>query len=73
MNPDQENIRKKLFHDVTENLEFEQSMRQFYSTANTIIPNDQESFAEFCYGDMISAKEGNQFAAVRNNPRYNLY
>lgn len=73
LNPEQENIRKKLFQDVTENLEFEQSMRQFYSTANTTIPNDQESFAEFCYGDMISAKEGNEFAAVRNNPRYNLY
>ena len=73
LNPDQPNIEKKLFHDVTENLEMEQSMRQFYSTANTTIPNDQKGFAEFCYGDMISAKEGNKFAAVRNNPRYNLY
>jgi len=73
LNPDQPNIDKKLFQDVTENLEFEQSMRQFYSTANTTIPNDQKGFAEFCYGDMISAKEGNKFAAVRNNGRYNLY
>ena len=73
LNPDQPNIDKKLFQDVTENLELEQSMRQFYSTANTTIPNDQKGFAEFCYGDMISAKEGNNFAAVRNNPRYNLY
>lgn len=48
-------------------------MRQFYSTANTTIPNDQGGFAEFCYGDMISAKEGNMFASVRNNPRHNLY
>jgi hypothetical protein len=73
LNPDQPNIDKKLFQDVTENLELEQSMRQFYSTANTTIPNDQKGFAEFCYGDMISAKEGNNFAAVRNNPRYNLH
>lgn len=73
LNPDQPNIDKKLFQDVTENLELEQSMRQFYSTANTTIPNDQKGFAEFCYGDMISAKEGNHFAAVRNNPRYNLH
>ena len=73
LNPDQQNIDKKLFQDVTENLEMEQSMRQFYSTANTTIPNDQKGFAEFCYGDMISAKEGNKFAAVRNNPRYNLH
>ena len=73
LNPEQQNIDKKLFQDVTENLELEQSMRQFYSTANTTIPNDQKGFAEFCYGDMISAKEGNKFAAVRDNPRYNLH
>ena len=73
MHPGQPDIDKKLFQDVTENLELEQSMRQFYSTANTTIPNDQTSFAEFCYGDMISAKEGNAFASVRNNPRHNLY
>ena len=73
LNPDQPDINNKLFQDVTDNLELEQSMRQFYSTANTTIPNDQTSFAEFCYGDMISAKEGNMFASVRNNPRHNLY
>ena len=73
LNPGQPNIDKKLFQSTTDNLELEQSMRQFYSTANTTIPNDQGGFAEFCYGDMISAKEGNMFASVRNNPRYNLY
>ena len=73
LNPRQPNIDKKLFRDVYDNLEFEQSMRQFYSTANTTIPNDQASFAEFCYGDMISAKEGNMFALTRDNPRFNLY
>jgi len=73
LHPNQQGLDKKLFHDITDNLELEQSMRQFYSTANTTIPNDQTSFAEFCYGDMISAKEGNAFASVRNNPRHNLY
>jgi len=73
LNPGQPDIDKRLFHDVNDNLNFEQSMRQFYSTANTTIPNDQQGFAEFCYGDMISAKEGNMFAATRNNPRYNNY
>ncbi len=73
LNETQPDINKKLFQDVTDNLELEQSMRQFYSTANTTIPNDQTSFAEFCYGDMISGKEGNMFASVRNNPRHNLY
>tara|TARA_B100001287_G_scaffold273730_1_gene277752 strand:+ start:84 stop:701 length:618 start_codon:yes stop_codon:yes gene_type:complete len=55
-----DNIDDKLFRDLGENLEFDRSMRQFYSTANTTTPNDQQSFADFCYGDMISAKEGNQ-------------
>ena len=41
LNPGQPGIDKKLFQDVTDNLELEQSMRQFYSTANTTIPNDQ--------------------------------
>ena len=26
-------------------------------------------FAEFCYGDMVSAKEGNELALARNLPR----
>ena len=73
LNPCQPNIDKKLFRDIQDNLELEQSMRQFYSTANTTIPNDQTSFAEFCYGDMISGKEGNMFALSRDNPRFNLY
>ena len=73
LNPTQPDIVKKLYNDVNTNLELEQSMRQFYSTSNTTIPNDQASFAEFCYGNMISGKEGNMFASVRDNPRYNLY
>ena len=73
LNPDQPNIDKRLFNDVTSNLELEQSMRQFYSTANTTIPNDQGGFAEFCYGDMISGKEGNESALTRHNPRYMNY
>jgi hypothetical protein len=73
LNEGHPDIEKKLFQDVNDNLELEQSMRQFYSTANTTIPNDQDSFVQFCYGDMISNKEGNAFAAVRNNPRHNMY
>ena len=70
--PDSE-IDKKLFKDLGDNFEFEQSMRSFYVTPNTKIPNDQGSFAEFCYGDMISCKEGDPLACTRNNPRYNNY
>mgnify|MGYP007045155023 CR=1 FL=1 len=46
---DDPDIDKKLFNDLGDNFEFEQSMRQFYTTANTTIPNNQKDFAEFCY------------------------
>jgi len=72
-NPGQPKIADKLFGDLGDELDFEQSMRPFYSTANTTIPNDQKGFAEFCYGDMVSCKEGNMFACSRDNPRYDLY
>ncbi len=72
LNPGQPNIDKKLYNDINTNLEMEQSMRQFYSTANTTIPNNQSGFAEFCYGSMISAKEDNAIALTRDNPRYTL-
>ena len=72
-NSEQPNISEKLFKDLGEQLNFEQSMRPFHSTASTTIPNDQGAFAEFCFGSMISAKEGNMFAATRNLSHYNLY
>ena len=72
LNPGQPNIDKKLYNDINTNMELEQSLRQFYSTANTTIPNNQAGFAEFCYGNMISAKEQNQVALTRDNPRYTL-
>lgn len=71
--PDQPNITDKLFLGLNEKLNFEQSMRQFHSTASTTIPNDQGAFAEFCYGGMKSCKEGNLFACAKNMSHYNLY
>lgn len=63
-------IKKKLFSNLGDSLEFENfGQYNFYATANTRIPNDQKSFADFCYGDMISGKEGNDFALMKNNPR----
>jgi len=70
LNNDQPDIADKLFKDLGENLEFEQSMRNFYSNPSTTIPNDQAAFAEFCYGSMISCKEGNAFACARNLERH---
>lgn len=73
LNPGQPDISDKLFKDLGEQYVFEQSLRQFTSNPSTTIPNDQTGFAEFCYGNMISNKEGNLFSAARNLPRYNNY
>jgi|UniRef100_A0A6C0JQT3 hypothetical protein len=72
-NPDQPDIANKLFKDLGEEMVFEQSLRQFNSNPNTTIPNDQSAFAEFCYGSMISCKEGNNFACARNMARHTNY
>jgi len=69
-NPDQPDISDKLFKDLGEQLVFEQSLRNFNSNPSTTIPNDQGSFADFCYGSMVSCKEGNSFACARNLSRY---
>lgn len=61
-------IKDKLFHDLGDNFTFDRSMRQWYSTASTQIPNDQKSFAEWCYGDMVSCKEGHELACTRGAP-----
>ena len=73
VNPGQPNIGDQLFRDINEQLSFEQSMRPFHSNAATTIPNDQGAFAQFCYGDMISCKEGNLVACSRNTGHYTNY
>ena len=72
-NPDQPDIADKLFKDLGDQYVFEQSLRPFNSVASTTVPNDQSAFAEFCYGSMVSCKEGNQFACVRNLSRHTNY
>lgn len=70
INPEQPKISEKLFRSLDDNLAFEQSMRPFYSNPSTSIPNDQGAFSDFCYGGMISCKEGNPFACARNLSRH---
>lgn len=65
-NPGQPEISDKLFTNLGDMLGFEQSLRQFHTTANTTIPNDQGAFAEFCYGSMNSCKSGNLFNCAKN-------
>ena len=39
-------------------MDFEHSMRNFYTNPNTEIPNSQNDFINWCYGNMPSRKEG---------------
>ena len=76
MNPGIKNTNYQLFGDLEQNFMLDQSNRVFFSTANTRIPNDQKSFAEFLYGDMPSSKESNADAAISREKdayRYTLY
>jgi len=63
-------VDERLFKDLGDNFDFDRSMRQFYATANTTIPDDQKAFADFCYGDMISCRDitNNELACTRNMP-----
>ena len=64
------NVKSKLFGDLGDKFEFEGSMRQFYSTANTRVPNNQKEFAQFCYGNMASCKDGDVEMCLKNAPRH---
>jgi hypothetical protein len=72
LHPEEPQISKKLYQSLDDNLTLEQSLRPFYSNPSTTIPNDQSSFADFCYGSMVSCKEGNAFACARNLVRHQL-
>ena len=74
LNPGIKNTNKQLFGDLGERYEFDtQSQWYFYSTPNTKVCNDQGAFADYLYGNMPSAREGNAFALVQDNLRYTLY
>jgi hypothetical protein len=62
-------VDPRIFSGINNELDLEYSMRNFYTTASTTIPNDQEGFGAFLYGGMRSAKEGDTIALLQNNPR----
>ncbi len=62
----------KLFTSLGDTFQFEQSMRNFYTMPSTQIPHNQGAFADFCYGNMISCKEGNEYACARYYPRHTM-
>ena len=57
---------KKLYQDLGENLTFQQSMRNFHTNPITTIPNNQEDFKQFCYGNMPSQKEMHNKSLMQN-------
>lgn len=76
LNPGIKNTNKQLYGDLGENFYLDQSNRNFFSTANTRIANDQGAFADFLYGNMPSSKESNALGAmarVQDSIRYTLY
>jgi Ca2+/Na+ antiporter len=56
----------RLYQDLGDNLQFEHSMRNFHSMPNTQIPNNQKNFADFCYGNMASCKDGDVEQCSKN-------
>ena len=64
----------KLFRDLGDSLSFQNTLRNFHSMPNTTIPNNQKEFAEFCYGNMPSCKEGDADQCSKINRRIgNIY
>ena len=61
-----EKIDERLFKETGDKFMFEQSMRQFYTTANTMVPNSQKDFAQFCYGNMASCRDGDVEQCSKN-------
>ena len=52
-----EEVKEKLFSSLGDNYLFASSMRNYVSNPNTAVMNNQNAFAEFCYGQMSSIKE----------------
>lgn len=64
----EENYNARVFQDVNDIWNTESSQREFYTVANTMIPNDQESFANWLYKTGKTCKEGNGLQCYENLP-----
>jgi len=76
LNPTIKNTNKQLFGDLYEKYELDQSLRNFYSTPNTKVSNDQGAFAQFLFGFMPSGKDSDAAGALqreKDSYRYTLY
>jgi len=66
LNKVETNFEARLFRDVGDLYGNQSSQRQYYTMPSTTIPNDQTSFAQWCYGTGPSCKDGNGFQCYNN-------
>lgn len=62
-----ENFSKGLFKNVNDIWDRNNSQRQFYTNPSTTIPNDRDSFMNWCYNSPSTCKEGNLTQCIRYN------
>jgi hypothetical protein len=65
----EEMFNKDLYRDVKDIFGKNNSQRQFYTVPGNQVPNDQGSFAQWCYGTPNTCKEGNQISCLSNMGR----
>lgn len=63
-------FNKDLYRDVKDVFNKNNSQRQFYTVPGNQVPNDQNSFANWCYGMPETCKEGNKLSCLsgKGNP-----
>ncbi len=65
-----EYFKKNLFSDVDDIYSKKNSQRQFYTTPITTIPNDQNAFAQWCYGKNSNCKTDQDKCLKYEDVRY---
>jgi hypothetical protein len=62
-------FNEDLYRDVTDVFGKANSQRQYYTVPGSQVPNDQGSFAQWCYGTPPTCKEGNRTACLSQTGR----
>ena len=57
----------RLFRTLGDAMEYDSFARNFHTMPVTTNPGDQKAFAEFCYGNMPSCKDGDDLQCSKNN------
>lgn len=61
---------KDLFKDVSDLYDSKNVQRQFFTVPGGAVPNDQQKFAEWCYGVPKTCKEDSKYCVRFNDIRY---